>query len=238
MSEWRQRRFWTRAEIAQAGGAFLVLLDDRPIHTPARARLELPTEALARAVVGEWEAQGEVVAPQTMPVTRSANSAIDKVRPQRAEVEAHLASYAETDLICHRAEGPEALALAEAEAWDPLLDWARSGLGAPLAATAGIVPVAQPPRSLERLAARLAAEDDFALTALADLVGLSGSLVIGLAVLDEVLPAQELWRRSRIDESWQESQWGIDEQAVVAAAAKRADFLHATRFAELSRRVA
>jgi chaperone required for assembly of F1-ATPase len=157
---------------------------------------------------------------------------------QRTEVAALVAAYGETDLLCHRAEGPEPLLQSQAEAWDPLLDWAAAALRAPLRPTHGLIAVAQPPGSLTALAARVAAEDDFALTALADLVALSGSLVIGLAALDGVLPPEELWRRSRIDETWQERHWGVDAEAAAAAARKRADFLHAAEFHRLSRRPA
>jgi chaperone required for assembly of F1-ATPase len=238
MTEWRRRRFWTKAAPRAEPEGWSVLLDDRPLRTPAKAPLVLPTEALARAVAGEWQAQDDEIEPLSMPHTRSANTAIDRVAPQHDEVVEIVAAYGETDLICHRAEGPDTLSLRQAEAWDPLLDWARSGLQAPLTVTTGIVPVAQPAGSLAALGDRVAAEDAFGLAALHDLVALSGSLVIGLAAIDGVLPVEELWRRSRIDETWQESQWGVDEEAAAAATRRREDFLHAARFYGLSRRAA
>jgi len=238
MTEWRQKRFWSGTAVAPEGDDWIVTLDDRPLRTPARARLALPTEALARAVAAEWEAQTGEIDPLSMPHTRAANAAIDKVRPQHGAVAADLAAYGETDLLCHRAEGPEALAQTQAEAWDPLLDWARSALRAPLVATVGILPVAQPPASLVALRTRVESEDAFGLAALSELVALSGSLVIALAAAEGVLPPEELWRRSRIDETWQESQWGVDEEAAAAAARRREDFLLAARFLELSRTIA
>ena len=236
MSEWRRKRFWAEATAEAVEDGWIVTLDGRAVQTPAKAPLLLPTARLAQAIAAEWAAQEGEIDPFSMPVTRAANSAIDKVRPQRAQVVAGLVAYAETDLICHRAESPESLAQSQAEAWDPLLDWARSGLGAPLIATAGILPVAQPETSLTALHDRVAAEDAFALTALSELVSLSGSLVIGLAAVDAVLPVEELWRRSRIDETFQESRWGVDEEAAVAAAARREDFLRAARLYTISRR--
>lgn len=235
MAEWVPKRFWTRAEPAEAEDGFAVLLDGRPVRTPAKAALILPTRAMAEAVAAEWDAQEDRIAPLTMPVTRAANAAIDKVRPQHAEVAALIAAYGESDLLCHRAESPAELVARQAAAWDPLLDWAQGALGAALTPTAGVIPCAQPPESLARLAARVAALDAFALTALHDLVGLSGSLVVGFAAMEDVAPPERLWEISRIDETWQEEQWGVDGEAAEVAAAKRRDFLRARRFLDLAR---
>ena len=235
MSEWALKRFWTEARAAPDGGGWAVLLDGRPVHTPARAPLRLPTEPLARAVAAEWAAQEGEVRPDRMPLTRASNSAIDKVTPRRSDVAEALLDYGETDLVCYRAEAPGELAQRQAEAWDPLLDWARSALGAPLVATTGIMHVAQPDRARQGLRAAVAGQDAFALTALHDLVTLSGSLVIGLAAQRGVLETEDLWTRSRIDETWQERQWGRDSEAARAARAKRADFLCAAEFHALSR---
>ena len=235
MTEWTAKRFWTAAEAAPVEGGYGVLLDGRIVRTPSRAALTLPTAALAEAIAAEWAAQEGVVRPDTMPMTHSANSALDKVAVQAAEVAAMLAAYGETDLLCHRADAPAALVAEQAAAWDPLLDWAATALGAPLRPTAGLIAADQPASSLAALRLRLEAEDVFALTALHDLVALSGSVLIGLAAVDAVLPVEELWRRSRIDETWQESRWGIDAEAASVAAAKRAAFLDAARFHRLSR---
>jgi chaperone required for assembly of F1-ATPase len=238
MTEWRMKRFWSDARPAQAEGGWAIALDGKPVHTPARAPLVVPTEALAEAMAEEWRRQEEAVDPGAMPLTRAANSAIDKVGPQFARVAEMLAEYAETDLVCYRAESPEALADAQAEAWDPLMDWARSALRAPLVATAGILPVEQPAHALGALRGRIERQDSFALTALHDLVTLSGSLVIGLAAQEGVLPPEDLWERSRVDEAWQERQWGRDAEAAEATARKRAAFLEAARFHVLSRAAA
>lgn len=236
MAEWAQRRFWRAASVeAMEGGRYRVLLDGRAVTTPARAALALPTRAMAEAIAAEWDAQEREVRPLTMPVTRAANAAIDRVRAQRGEVAALIAAYGESDLLCHRAEGPAELVARQAGAWDPLLDWARDALGAPLVATRGVIPCAQPPESLARLRAQVAALDPFALTALHDLVGLSGSLVIGLAAAEGVEDAERLWQASRIDETWQEEQWGVDAEAAEVAAGRRRAFLQARRFLDLCR---
>lgn len=238
MTEWQPKRFWQKTEIAEQEQGFGVLLDTRPVRTPAKKLLTVPTRAMAEAIALEWQAQVDEIDPLSMPVTRSANATLDKVVPQFSEVADMLAAYAETDLLCHRAETPEALTLLQADAWDPLLDWAKSALGAPLRPVFGIMAEQQPETSLARLKARVHGESAFTITALHDLVSLSGSLVIGLAVLDNVLPPEELWRRSRIDESWQESQWGVDQEASAVAARKRGEFLHASNFHRMSQQIA
>ncbi|GAA0308855.1 ATP12 family chaperone protein [Rhodovulum strictum] len=235
MSGWTAKRFWTAADVAEAGDGFTVLLDGRPVRTPAKAEFVLPTRAMAEAAAAEWNAQEGALRPQTMPVTRAANAAIDKVRVQHAEVAALIAAYGESDLICHRAESPAELVARQAAGWDPLLDWARTALGAPLRPGRGVLPCAQPGESLAVLGGRVAAQDAFALTALHDLVALSGSLVIGLAALEgAVAPIERLWDLSRIDETWQQEQWGVDDEAAEVAAARRRDFLQARRFLDLA----
>ncbi len=235
MSEWTQKRFWTRADVEDRADGFSVRLDGRPVKTPARAALLLPTRAMAKAVAAEWDAQDEKVDPFAMPVTRAANAAIDKVATQHAEVAAMIAAYGETDLVCHRAGSPEALARRQAEAWDPLLEWIAESLGAPLEPAIGIMPRPQPPESLARLADEVAALTAFELTALHDLVSLSGSLVIGLAAVHDQATPESLWRLSRIDETWQEELWGTDAEAAEHGAARRRDFLNARRFFDLAR---
>lgn len=235
MADWAPKRFWTAATVAPAAGGFTVHLDGRPVRTPAKAPLLLPTEALARAVAAEWAAQEGRLQPETMPATRAANSAIDKVAPQRAEVAALIAAYGGSDLLCYRAEAPETLVARQAAAWNPLLDWAAGALGAPLAVAAGVVPVDQPEASLARLAAEVAALNDFELAAFHDLVALSGSLVLALAVARGRLLPEAAWQAARIDEDWQIEQWGEDEEAGRTAALRRAAFMDAHRFFALCR---
>ena len=124
MSDWRPKRFWTAATVEPAPGGHTVHLDGRPVRTPGKSPLIVPTEAMARAIAAEWDAQTGIVRPETMPFTRSANSAIEKVAPQFDEVVGLLAAYGETDLLCYRAHGPAELMARQAAAWDPLLDWA------------------------------------------------------------------------------------------------------------------
>lgn len=232
---WKAKRFWKEAHVAPDGDGWQVTLDGRVLRSPAKAALRLPTRAMAEAVAAEWDAQEGEIAPLTMPVTRAANAAIDKVIPQRAEVIAMLADYGGTDLICYRAESPESLIVDQAAGWDPLLDWATDRYGARLICSEGVVPVAQDPAALARLAAPLHAADAFALTALYDLVTLSGSLVLGLAVAEGRLRPEEGWALSRIDESWQQAQWGQDAEAKAESAAKARQFCNAWNLLTLLR---
>lgn len=236
MSGWAAKRFWTEAtaEPVETGG-FTVTLDGRGVKTPAKSPLTLPTRAMADAVAAEWQAQDEQVDPRTMPVTRAANAAIDKVAAQFDEVCQMLAEYGDSDLTCYRAESPQALVDRQAAAWDPVLDWAADRYGARLIPVQGVVHHPQPAAALARLAEPLRQMTPFELTALHDLIGLSGSLVIGLAASEGWADLGDLWSRSRIDEDWQAEQWGADEEAAETAAFKRQEFCDAARFLALSR---
>ncbi len=233
MSGWVAKRFWTEARPEAIEGGFTVRLDGRPIKTPGKQLLCVPTRAMAAAIASEWDAQTGRINPETMPVTRAANSAIDKVRVQRDEVVALLADYGGTDLLCYRATGPAELVARQAALWDPLLEWSARALSAPLHTTSGIVPIAQDATSLARLHARVAALGAFELTGFHDLVAISGSLVLALAVIDGAVSCDEAWRLSRIDEEWQTSLWGADEDELRAEAVRREGFLQAERFFRL-----
>ncbi|AXC49394.1 ATPase [Paracoccus suum] len=238
MSEWKARRFWKVADVRPAGDGWEVTLDGKPLRTPGKAALVLPTEALARAIADEWDAQGDLIAPLTMPLTRAANSAIERVTPQQAEVAAMLSDYASTDLLSYRAEGAGegGLAARQSAGWDPLIDWAKARHDAPLAVTGGVIPVAQDPAALARLADAVAALDVFGLTALHDLVTLPGSLILGLAVIDGRIDATMAHALARLDEEFQAEQWGRDEEADAAAEARLEAMQNAERLWHLSRR--
>ncbi|WP_163848919.1 ATP12 family chaperone protein [Pseudooceanicola aestuarii] len=230
MSEWAPRRFWKQAVATPQDGGFAIHLDNRPVRTPAKAPLIVPSAALAHAIAAEWDAQVETVNPASMPVTRAANAAIDKVTPQREEVVAMLADYGDSDLLCYRATSPEALMLRQAAAWDPLLDWAGATLGARLQPRPGVMHAPQDPRDLARLKTQVSEMSAFELTAFHDLVSLSGSLILGFAAFHGARPIGEIWTLSRIDEDWQQEQWGADEEATAQAAHKEEAFLNARRF--------
>lgn len=233
MSEWKARRFWQNAEIRAEADGFAVLLDGRPVRTPLKRPLVVPTAQLADRIAAEWQAQGDAVQPLTMPFTRSANAAIDKVADQRDEVADLIAAYGDSDLICYRAESPAELVGRQAAAWDPLIDWAAAEFDAQLAVRSGVRHRPQSPAALDRLGAPVRAAGAFHLTALHDLVSLSGSLVIALAVARRQMDAAAAWSVSRLDEDWQTERWGEDDEAAIFASERRAAFLHAAEFYEI-----
>ncbi len=234
MSDWKPKRFWKKAAAVAEAGGFAVKLDEKPLKTPAKADLLVPTEAMAQAIAAEWDAQVDVVDPGSMPVTRGANAAIDKVAAQRAEVVALLTEYGDSDLLCYRAAGPVELIEKQAEAWDPMLDWAAETLNARLCVGEGVMHVSQDPAALERLMAELDALGHFELAAAHDLISISGSLILAVAVMKRALEPERAWTLSRVDEDWQISQWGEDDEASANEIIKRAAFLDAARFYRLS----
>lgn len=227
------KRFWTTAEAVAEDGGWGVRLDERPLRTPGRALLLVPTEALAKAIADEWASAGETIDPHAMPLTGLANVAIDRVSPDRPAFAAGLARYAEADLACYRAEGPETLAGRQQQSWDSLLAWARRRFDVDFAVTTGIVHVAQPKPTVERLAHEVAALEAFRLAGLSPLVTIGGSLVAALAVLEGALSPGEAWAAVSIDECWQIEKWGSDAEAELAIDNRRRDFLAAARYLEL-----
>ncbi len=234
MSDWKPKRFWTNSTVVEAEGGHTVELDGRRVKTPAKAALILPTHAMAQSVAAEWEAQEKEVDPATMPFTRSANAAIDKVRIQHGEVADMLADYGDSDLLCYRATHPQELQMRQATEWDPALDWAAEHLSARLIPVAGVLHKPQSPEALQHLRARVHDMDAFQLAAFHDLVSLSGSLVLGFAAALNWRNPDEIWRISRLDEDWQIERWGHDDEAHAASEVKKAAFLHAKRFFDLS----
>ncbi len=233
-SAWAAKRFWTAVNVVPADYGFAIHLDNRPLRTPAKAPFIVPTRGVAALIAAEWAAQTDKVDPRIMPATRTANSAIDKVMPQKTEVVAMLAAYGGSDLLCYRAVGPVALTERQERQWDPLLDWADLRFGARLATGPGIVPVPQDPAALALLTQEIDRQDAFQLAAVHDLVALSGSLILALAVTDGMQSAEQAWNLSRIDEDWQAEQWGKDDEATAMAAIKHAAFLDAARFHALT----
>ena len=226
-------RFWKSVTTEQTPEGWRVLLDGRPVSTPARRACVVPVAEMAAAIAEEWAAQEDEVRPLEMPMTRAAATCLDRVAPHLAEIRATVAAYGETDLVCYRADGPEGLVGRQIAGWDPMLDWAARELGARLNTGAGVMHIAQPPQSLARLARRLDDLGAWQMTCLAELTQISGSLVLALAVLDGRLTAGQAWRLSRIDEQWNIEEWGADDEATAFAARREADFRHAAHVLDL-----
>jgi chaperone required for assembly of F1-ATPase len=227
------KRFYKEARPIPLDGGFGVALDAKPIKTPLKAPLVVPSEGLAGAIAGEWNAQRESVAREALRLTRLACTALDRATRQRDALLDELAGYAETDLLCYRAERPASLVERQAAAWDPLLAWAAEAHGAALAVTRGVTPVEQPAKAVARLRAAADALDVFRLTALHLATGASGSLVLALALVAGRLDADAAFLASQIDESFQIEQWGADAEFEARRAAFRADLAAAAEAVRL-----
>ena len=228
------KRFYADAAVT-GDGPFGIALDGRPLRTPERAPLLVPSPALAAAIAGEWQAQGDRIEPRAMKLTGLANAAIDRVAPDRAGFAARLAAYGESELIAYRADGPDSLVAAQAQAWDPWADWFAARFDARLAITTGIIHVTQPADTLARIRAAFAALDEFRLVALDPVVTITGSAVLALAVAEGALDAETAYDIAHVDARWQEQQWGRDDLAAQAEGVRRADLAAAVRFLQLLR---
>jgi chaperone required for assembly of F1-ATPase len=227
------RRVYREATARQVEGGWGIALDGRPMRTPARHELVVPSAALATAIAAEWDAQQDEIRPATMPLTRLAATAIDRTGAQRDLVVAETANYAGTDLVCYRADHPPALAARQQAEWQPLLDWAMLRYDAGLAVTNGILPQPQSPAALKAFAAAVAAQDDFRLTALHAMTAACGSLVIALALMEGRLDAGAAFAASQLDETFQIEAWGEDAEAAARRRALAEDIAAAERFVQL-----
>lgn len=227
------KRFWKLVTTVRDTGGHSILLDGRPVRTPARAPLVVPFATLADAIAAEWDAQGAEINPRAMPLTGLANAAIDHAARDPAAFAATLTPYAETDLLCYRDDRDPRLAAEQAAAWNPLLAWAEARFGIEFTLAAGVMHVAQPPATIAVLAGALCALPPFRLAPMAPLITVSGSLVAALAVEADAFDAAELWPTLCLDQLYQERLWGSDAQALVQRAAHEAEWTHAARFLRL-----
>lgn len=212
-------RFYEDVTVDEDADGIGIFLDGRPLRTPAKAPLVVPRAAIAKTIAEEWRAQERFIDPATMPVTRLVNVAIDGVATAIDEVRAEIASYAASDLVCYRADGPDGLVRAQMEQWDPLIAWARETLDAPLNLAEGVMHVEQPEASADRIT-DVAGRDPFRLAAFATITTLTGSAVIAAAMRHQRLSAEQAWAAAHVDEDWQIGQWGEDNEATARRAAR------------------
>lgn len=230
------RRFYQEVTVGAASGGepgHAVLLDGRPVRTPRKVVLLLPTRPLAEAVSAEWSAQVTAIDPAAMPMTRFANTALDGVKGREAEVAADVVKYAGSDLLCYRADAPAGLVARQAALWDPVLHWAGDIAGARFEVQRGIVHVAQPAAALAGLARRLAHLDAFALTALHTITTLTGSALLALAVHERHVTGEAAWQAAHVDEDWQIAQWGEDAEATERRRRRKLEMDAAARLLDL-----
>jgi chaperone required for assembly of F1-ATPase len=213
------KRFYSESLAAPIEGGFAVLLDGKPVKTPLGKKLLFPTERAAALSAFEYEAQIGEINPSKMPVTRLANTAVDGVADQVAEVLADIRLYAGSDLVCYRSEGPEALAELQSLAWDPYLEWAKSALGARLFLAQGVMPVEQLSAALDAVGKALEKyAKPFQAACLHSMTSLTGSALVALSIGEGRVTAEQAWRDAHVDEDWTISQWGADEEATVRRA--------------------
>jgi chaperone required for assembly of F1-ATPase len=212
------KRFYKDVSILLAEGGFCVLLDGKPVKTPGRNALLLPTAALAGAIAAEWQSQGEAIVATSMPLLRLANTVIDGVAANRAGVIDAILRFGENDLLCYRAHQPPDLAARQCESWDPVLDWVRQRHGAHMRLAEGLAHVDQTPDALLALRQALEEENAFALGALHVIASITGSAVLALAVGHGFLSGETAFALSRIDEIYQAEKWGEDAEAAKRAA--------------------
>ncbi|MFC4724701.1 ATP12 family chaperone protein [Glycocaulis abyssi] len=222
------KRFYSEASAAPTDAGWAVFLDGRAVKTPERHVLAAPCEALAVEMAAEWDAQAKEVDPFTMPLTRLAHVAIDRMEAARAAAAEEIVRFAGTDLLSHRSDDPE-LAARQAAGWDPLLEWSAKALEAPLKSAATVLALEQPETSLAALRARAGALDNWRLTALTSAVPLLGSAVLGFALLEAEIDGGQAFALSRLDEDYQAERWGEDSEAAEAAANRKRDLLACER---------
>ncbi len=226
------KRFYKAAQAGAVDGGYAILLDGRSVKTPSKQVLAVPHAALARAMAEEWAGQGEYIDPRSMWLTKLANTALDLVKPRRAAVVAEIVNFAGTDLLCYRADAPAALVARQAAEWEPLLEWAAAH-GIRLKVTTGIVHVAQDAAALAAYGRALERLDHFRLAALHNAVTLTGSAVIGLALVERRLDAAAAFAAAHLDEAWQMEISGRDAEEEARLARRRAELGETSRFLDL-----
>jgi len=227
------KRFYSEVATNDEGVGVGVLLDGKPVRTPGKAPFVVPNKAVGEAIGEEWRGQGPRIDPATMPLTRLANSVIDGVKGHEQAVIGDILNYAGSDLICYRAEGPKGLVALQTKHWDPIVAWAKRDLGVHMLLAEGVMHVAQAPSSLDAIGKRLAGFDSWTLAGLHVMTGLSGSALLALATALGRLSPEQAWEAAHVDEDWQISQWGEDEEAKERRENRWPDFAAAARMLEL-----
>jgi chaperone required for assembly of F1-ATPase len=227
------KRFYKSVEVRVEPSGFAILLDGRPIKTPAGRALLAPTRALAEAIAAEWRGQGETILPDTMPLTKSLNTALDRMAPNRAAIIDDLVKYVGADLLCYRAEKPAELVRQQAAAWDPWLDWAAERYGVRLGVTSGVTHIAQSDDAVNRLRHAMVALDDNHLVALHTAVTITGSAILGLAFTARAVDADTAFAVAQVDDAYQGEQWGRDADAEAVRTRRLDELRAAQRYLEL-----
>jgi chaperone required for assembly of F1-ATPase len=224
------KRFYKAVQVSDDNG---ILLDGREVKTPLKAVLKLPNRRLAKTVADEWAAQVDVINPALMPLTKLANTAIDRATSERKHVLDEIVNYAGSDLVLYRAGTPEKLVALQQQHWDPVLAWAAVTLNARFESVPGIVHKSQDPGALATLRAVVEGRDPWRLTALYLLTTLTGSALLALMLEENAATSDTVWAAAHIDEAFQISQWGEDWEAKARREARHREFDGLVQFLSL-----
>ncbi|MBT5913824.1 MAG: ATPase [Rhodospirillaceae bacterium] len=227
------KRFYKKVTVENAEEFFIVTLDGKPLLTPGKKSLLLPNQQLADKIASEWQQQNELIQPHKMPNMSLASTAIDRVAPQRMEVIDSIVAYGSTDLLCYRAFEPEELVDRQHRIWQPLLDWAKVTINAELLVTAGIMPLKQPDSSINAIRAKIIQYNSFSLVALHELTSVSGSVIIGLAVIERYINLDESIKAAQLDTIYQIERWGEDPEVMSKLKNTKQEMSEASNFIAL-----
>jgi chaperone required for assembly of F1-ATPase len=215
------RKFYTEVTLSDDN---VVLLDGHTVKTPMKAVLRLPTRALAEAVAAEWRAQDKVINPGRMPLTKFANTAIDRAVSERQVVLDDFTAYVGSDLVCYRAEKPKSLTDAQSAHWDSIIDHVANRVGHRFKTAIGIVHIQQDEAALAAVRDLAAALDPYRLTVLYNLTTLTGSALLSLMLVEGAMSPEAGWLAAHVDEDYQIAEWGEDDEAKARRDGRRRDY--------------
>ena len=227
------KRFYKNVEVSSTDEGFLITLDKKALLSPGKSILVVPTKALADAIADEWGNQEINIIPSTMPLMTLTATAIDRVRPRPDDTIDEILNFLQTDLLCYRAEEPEALVLEQDQLWNPLLDWCEGLIGSAFNVTSGIMPVMQAPKLISSAQKILKSYNEFELLGLHQFTSIAGSAVIGLSLLEHQIELEAAWQAAFVDDYFQINNWGEDAEASLRIANRRREMLEIKEFLDL-----
>ena len=226
------KRFYKLVVVTEKLG---IALDGKNVKTPLKAPLVLPNRPLADAVAAEWEAQKEFINPHAMPLTKLANTAIDRAVAEKSNIIAEILAFAGSDMVCYRASSPETLVTRQSTHWDPIIAWAKSALKADFETASTITHRPQSAAALQASENHIAALDPFSFVVVHNLTTLTGSALLGLMLAAGAISGDTAWRAANVDEDWQIETWGEDAEAMTRRKVRLNEFSACVNFVNLAR---
>jgi chaperone required for assembly of F1-ATPase len=218
------KRFYKGATVVKIGDGFAVGLDGRVPKTPGMKPVVVPVEAVAEVMATEWSAQGEFIDPETMPMVRLVNSAVEAGEESKPALRAEIVKYAGNDLLLYRADTPEGLVRRQEDLWDGALVKLARHFSVSFQPTMGIVHQPQPPATLAKLDEALATESLLPLTAMNAIMSITGSGLLAIALRHRLLDAEQVWLAAHVDEDHNIALWGEVEEITTRRAKRRKEF--------------